>query len=80
MWHLTKLALRNRIITIVIALILAGGSIWAMTGLKMELIPDISFPYTTVVTVYPDAAPEMVVNEVTDPIEKVVWDNWSGKE
>lgn len=80
MWHLTKLALRNRIITIVIALILAGGSIWAMTGLKMELIPDISFPYTTVVTIYPDAAPEMVVNEVTDPIEKVVWDNWSGKE
>jgi hydrophobic/amphiphilic exporter-1 (mainly G- bacteria), HAE1 family len=80
MWHLTRLALRSRVITIIIALLLAGASIWALIGLKMELIPDISFPYTTVVTIYPDAAPDMVVNEVTAPIEKVVWDNWSGKE
>ena len=79
MWHLTKLALRSRVVTILLALAVAGVSIWAFLGLKVELIPDISFPYTTVVTVYPQATPDTVVNEVTAPIEKVIWDEWSGK-
>ena len=79
MWHLTNLALRSRVATIVLAVVLAGVSIWALTGLKVELIPDISFPYTTVVTIYPQATPDTVVNEVTAPIEKVIWDKWSGK-
>jgi HAE1 family hydrophobic/amphiphilic exporter-1 len=79
MWHLTKLALRSRVVTILLALAVAGVSIWAFLGLKVELIPDISFPYTTVFTVYPQATPDTVVNEVTSPIEKVVWDEWSGK-
>jgi len=79
MWHVTKLALRSRVVTILLALVVAGVSIWAFLGLKTELIPDISFPYTTVVTVYPQATPDTMVNEVTTPIEKVVWDEWSGK-
>ena len=79
MWHLTKLALRSRLITILLALAVAGVSVWALLGLKVELLPDISLPYTTVVTVYPQATPETVVNDVTAPIEKVVWDQWSGK-
>jgi len=79
MWHLTKLALRSRVVTILLALAVAGVSIFAFLGLKVELIPDISFPYTTVFTVYPQATPDTVVNEVTSPIEKVVWDEWSGK-
>ncbi len=79
MWHLTKLALRSRIVTILLALAVAGVSVWAFMGLKLELLPDISLPYTTIVTVYPQAAPDTVVNEVTAPIEKVVWDKWSGK-
>jgi len=79
MWHITKLALRSRLVTILLALAIAGVSIWAFLGLKVELIPNISFPYTTVVTVYPQATPDTVVNEVTAPIEKVVWDEWSGK-
>jgi len=79
MWHLTKLALRSRVITILLALAVAGASIWAFLGLKVELIPDISLPYTTVVTIYPQATPDTVVNEVTAPIEKLVWDEWSGK-
>jgi hydrophobic/amphiphilic exporter-1 (mainly G- bacteria), HAE1 family len=78
MWHLTKLALRSRILTVVVALILAGTSIWALIGLNQELIPNIDLPYETVVTIYPDATPDMVVKEVTSPIEKVVWDRWSG--
>jgi HAE1 family hydrophobic/amphiphilic exporter-1 len=69
MWHVTKLALRSKVVTILLALAVAGVSVWAFLGLKIELIPDISFPYTTVVTVYPQATPDTVVDEVTAPIE-----------
>jgi HAE1 family hydrophobic/amphiphilic exporter-1 len=79
MWHFTKLALRSRLVTILLALVVAGASAWAFLGLKVELIPDISLPYTTVVTVYPQATPDTVVNEITSPIEKIIWDKWSGK-
>jgi HAE1 family hydrophobic/amphiphilic exporter-1 len=79
MWHVTKWMLHRRVFTVLLALAVAGISIWAFLGLKVELIPDISFPYTTVVTIYPQATPDTVVNEVTSPIEKVVWDEWLGK-
>ncbi len=80
MWHLTKLAVRSRIVTILLALIVTGASIWAFLGLKIELIPDISFPYSTVVTIYPQAHPDQVVHDVTGPIERFIHDEWSGKE
>ena len=79
MWHLTQLALKNRWVTFIIVAVLAGASIWAILGLKMELIPNIEFPYTTVVTGYPDAAPETVVADVSEPIENVIWQRWEGK-
>jgi HAE1 family hydrophobic/amphiphilic exporter-1 len=77
MWHLTKFAVHNRIITLMVALILAGGSIWALLGLKIELFPDISLPFTTVATIYPEATPDTVVTAVSAPIEKAIWDQWS---
>jgi hydrophobic/amphiphilic exporter-1 (mainly G- bacteria), HAE1 family len=80
MWHLTKLALRSRITTLIVALILAGISIWALIGLKIELIPDIEFPYLSIVTIYPDAQPDTVVQDISAPIEKMIWDRWSKKE
>ena len=79
MWHLTKLALRNRLVTLGIVVVLAGLSIWAIFGLKMELIPDIEFPYATVFTVYQGATPDEVVSQVSSPIENVIWERWEGK-
>jgi hydrophobic/amphiphilic exporter-1 (mainly G- bacteria), HAE1 family len=76
-WHLTNLAVRNRIITLVAAVLLAGGAIWALLGLQSEMIPNIDFPYITVVTVYPEATPDEVVNDVSVPVEKLVWDKWA---
>ena len=69
---ITKIALKKRWITILVAAIVAGVSIWATVSLKMELIPDIEFPMTTVVTVYPQAQPEEVMNEVTVPVEGAI--------
>jgi HAE1 family hydrophobic/amphiphilic exporter-1 len=79
MWHVTKLALRSRVVTLLLALAVAGASVVAFLGLKTELIPDISLPYATVVTIYPQAPPDTVVSEVTAPIEKLIWDEWSAK-
>jgi len=78
MWYLTKLSMKSRVLTILLAALLAGVSIWATLQLKMEMIPDIEFPYTLVVTVYPDAIPDEVEKEVTIPIEQVLWDKWDG--
>ena len=79
MWHLTKWALHSRLLTYILALVLAGASVWAFFGLKIELFPDISFPYTTIVTIYPQATADAVVREVTEPIEKFIWEEWSDK-
>ncbi len=79
MWYLTKLALRNRAVTILLAALLAGGSIWATFQLKLEMIPDIELPYCMVITAYPDASPDEVVDDVTIPIENVIWEQWEGK-
>jgi HAE1 family hydrophobic/amphiphilic exporter-1 len=79
MWHVTRLALRSRWITILLAVIVAGVSVWGFLGIKTELIPDISLPYTTVFAIYPSATPDVVAEEVTTPIEKAIWNAWSGK-
>jgi HAE1 family hydrophobic/amphiphilic exporter-1 len=79
MWHLTRLALRSRVVTLILALAVAGVSVIAFLGLKTELIPDISIPYTSVFTIYPQATPDVVASEVSAPIEKAIWDEWSGK-
>jgi hydrophobic/amphiphilic exporter-1 (mainly G- bacteria), HAE1 family len=79
MWHLTRLALHNRLVTLGIVIVLTGLSIWALLGLQQELIPDIEFPYITVITVYPQAPADQVASEVSTPIEKMIWERWEGK-
>jgi HAE1 family hydrophobic/amphiphilic exporter-1 len=48
------------------------ASIWAIFTLKMEMIPDIDLPMTSVVTIYPRATPEDIMNGVTVPIEDAI--------
>jgi HAE1 family hydrophobic/amphiphilic exporter-1 len=79
MWRFSKWALKSRPLTIIATIVISGVSIWALMGLKMELIPDIEFPYATIVTIYPDASPQMVAEKVTSPIENIAWQRWSGK-
>jgi HAE1 family hydrophobic/amphiphilic exporter-1 len=71
--------MRKRAVTILLAALLAGGSIWATFQLKLEMIPDIEFPFVMVFTAYPDASPDEVVADVTIPIEDVIWEQWEGK-
>ncbi len=69
---LTRLALRARIVTLVILALLIAGGIWSYTRLEVELFPSVDFPLVTVVTFYPQADPETVLNDVTIPIENVL--------
>jgi len=71
---LTKIALKKRWVTFLLVALVAGASVWAIFDMKMELIPNIEFPVTSVVTVYPQAKAEQVMNEVAIPIEDAISD------
>lgn len=79
MWYLTKLAMKSRPITILLALLLTVVSVWGTLQLKMEMIPEIELPFTTVLTIYPNATPEEVADEISTPVEKAIWDDWNDK-
>jgi HAE1 family hydrophobic/amphiphilic exporter-1 len=54
----------------VVALVLLGYQ--SLQRMPVDLYPDISFPFVTVVTVYPGAGPEEVEDTITKPIEDAV--------
>jgi len=72
MHWLTRISIANRWLTFLIVAMIIGGSIFAVLQLKMELIPDIEFPMTTVMTIYPGASPEEVMEQVTVPVEGAI--------
>ena len=69
---LTRLSLYNRWITVLLAIALVGVSVWATLHIKQEMIPDIELPMTTVMTVYPGASPQAVMDQVTAPVEDAI--------
>ena len=72
MGKLANLSLRNRaLIALVTIFVMIFGVITA-TQLKQELIPSISVPTAVISTSYPGAAPEVVAQRVTTPIEQAV--------
>ena len=74
MSFLTQIALHKRWLTFLLVALITLGSIWAILCLKMELIPNIEPPVTTVWTVYPKASPEEVMDGVTIPVESAISD------
>ncbi|MCC2683800.1 MAG: putative efflux system [Paenibacillaceae bacterium] len=71
MSRLTRFAMKNIAAMFILILILALGGTYAATSLKMESMPDISFPVVVVVTTY-DAPPKDVAEDVTKPLEKAL--------
>jgi len=71
---LTKIALKNRWVTFLIVALVAGASIWATLNMKMELMPDIEFPVTSVIAIYPQAKAGEVMDRVAIPIEEAISD------
>lgn len=71
--------LKNKSVVILatVLLIISGG--YATTQLNQELLPDIEFPAVGVATPVPGAGPELVDEQVTQPIESAIG-NVSGIE
>ncbi len=69
---LTKMSLRNRSIVglAILAVLLMGA--YAITSLKQELIPDLTFPYLTVLTVDQGSSPKDVERNITTPLEQAI--------
>ena len=69
---ITKLILRRPVSTFLAVLSLLFFGFIAFTTMKMELLPDMNFPYMIVSTVYPGASPEDIYELVSKPIEEEV--------
>ena len=69
---LTELAIKRPPLVIVIFSTLAILGVFSYLQLKYELLPNITPPYVTVVTVYPGAAPQEVETSVTKLVEDAV--------
>ena len=72
MYLLTRLAIWKRWLTLLVAAAVTGVAIFFTLQLKMELIPDIELPATSVVNFYPGAPAEKVAEEVTAPVEAAI--------
>lgn len=74
MFRLARFSLANRTLVALITILIAGFGVFSMTQLKQELIPSISLPQTTVVTMVPGASPEVMDEQVSVPISRAVAD------
>lgn len=71
--HLLSVAsLKNRALIALVTIVIAVFGVISMSGLKQELAPNITFPQLAIVTSYPGAAPGVVNDDVSGPIEKAV--------
>nr|WP_202129889.1 efflux RND transporter permease subunit [Rathayibacter iranicus] len=64
--------MKNRALIALVTVVIAVFGGVALTGLKQELAPSISFPQLAVITSYPGAAPEVVNDDVSTPIETAI--------
>lgn len=72
MYKLAVLSLKNRALIALITVVVAVFGGLAMTSLKQELIPSVTLPQLVVVTAYPGAAPDVVNNDLSTPIETAI--------
>lgn len=72
MFSLAQLSLKNRALIALVTVVASVFGVIAVSGLKQELLPSVQFPAVVVITNYPGASPEVVNNDVSEPIEKAI--------
>ncbi|RPH57525.1 efflux RND transporter permease subunit [bacterium] len=72
MQKLAELCVRRPVFATVLILALVVVGAFSYLQLGVDRFPDVDFPFVTITTVLPGAAPEEVETEVTDKIEEVV--------
>jgi multidrug efflux pump subunit AcrB len=69
---LAVLSMKNRALIALITIVAAVFGGLALTSLKQELAPSVQFPQLAIITNYPGAAPEVVNDDVSSPIETAI--------
>jgi HAE1 family hydrophobic/amphiphilic exporter-1 len=69
---LTRLSLANRGLVALIAIVITGFGLFAIPSLKQQLFPSIELPAAFVGAALPGAGPEIIQDQVTEPIEDAV--------
>ncbi|MBL7255125.1 efflux RND transporter permease subunit [Paractinoplanes lichenicola] len=69
MSFLTRLSLANRGLIALIAIIITGFGLFAIPSLKQQLFPSIEFPAAFVTATLPGAGPEIIQDQITEPLE-----------
>ncbi|MCS7025007.1 MAG: CusA/CzcA family heavy metal efflux RND transporter [Bryobacteraceae bacterium] len=70
--QLLRFALRQRLVTLLLACLLIVSGFWAALHLKLEAYPDISDTQVVVISLYPGRAAEEIEKQVTIPIERAL--------
>lgn len=63
-------ALKNKLAIWILTIIVVFAGLYSGLNMKQETIPNIELPNLSVMTVYPGAAPDVVADDVTEPIEQ----------
>ncbi|ASO21338.1 HAE1 family hydrophobic/amphiphilic exporter-1 [Actinoalloteichus hoggarensis] len=69
MTWLARLSLANRALVALASVLILGFGVFATTSLRQELVPSMEIPVAAVVAPYPGATPQVVEDQVTEPLE-----------
>ncbi|HSK95587.1 MAG TPA: efflux RND transporter permease subunit, partial [Euzebyales bacterium] len=72
MRNLTRIALAHRTVTLLVVVLLLGGSIAGAFGLRQELFPSIQPPFIVVVASQQGSGPISIAEDVSEPIEEAI--------
>ncbi|MGB6409475.1 MAG: efflux RND transporter permease subunit [Planococcus donghaensis] len=79
MKQIINFSLNNKFAIWILTIMVVVAGLYAGLTMKQESIPSITLPAVTVVTVYPGAAPDEIMEEVTVPMEQRI-QNMNGVE
>ena len=79
MKKIVDFSLNNKFAIWILTIMVVVAGLYAGLTMKQESIPSITLPAVTVVTVYPGAAPDEVMEEITIPFEQRI-QNMNGVE
>jgi len=72
MRSIIEFSLKNKFALWMITLVVLAAGLYTGGTMKRESLPDLTVPYLSVTTVYPGAAPDSVVEQVTAPLENAL--------
>nr|WP_145162858.1 efflux RND transporter permease subunit [Paenibacillus terrae] len=70
MKSIINFSLNNKFAIWILTIIVAAAGLYSGLVMKQETIPNINIPFLSVTAVYPGAAPEGVVQDITIPLEQ----------